>query len=221
MHPAIPECESACNWCTPSAVLSGTADFCYVRVFIDMVANSNIRMMRSDSNRLTRKIKLRSSPVHVNYHPETGTYILVTKERVAVPYAATMGNEELPKEDETAEMSDRYIPPDHDKFALQLVSPNGWVIIPNTLVELDMFDNVTCCKVLGLRDATATGKKDFVVVGISRVGGEEVTARGKVMILDVSVKRSTANSVCMQLVREGIDGSETTHARPAALWGLC
>ena len=121
----------------------------------------------------------------VNYHPATATYILVTKERVPSAYMATFGNEDLPKDGETAETSPRYIPPDHEKFALQLVSPNGWVIIPNTRIELDMFDNVTCCKVLSLRDATATGRKDFVVVGLSRVAGEEVTARGKIMILDV------------------------------------
>lgn len=142
--------------------------------------------MTYDASMLTRKIKLRASPVSVTYHATSGTYVLVTKKRIPEMHDPFTSNDEIPKDPPTREWGDRYIPPDQEQFAVQLMSPNGWVIIPHTRIALAIYDNVTDCKTLSLKDdGSESGRKDFVVISTSRVCGEEVTAQGRIMILDI------------------------------------
>jgi cleavage and polyadenylation specificity factor subunit 1 len=142
--------------------------------------------MTYDAAMLTRKIKLRASPISLSYHSKSGLYVLITKKRIPEMHEPFTSNEEIPKDPVKQVWGDRYIPPDHEQFAVQLVSPNGWVIIPNTRIDLGMYDNVTDCKTLSLRDeGSESGLKEFVVISTSRVCGEEVTAQGRLVILDI------------------------------------
>jgi cleavage and polyadenylation specificity factor subunit 1 len=53
--------------------------------------------------------------------------------------------------------------------------------------ELDEYHHVTSMKVMRLRSQeTLSGRKEFIVVGATVVIGEEVNAKGKLMIFDIT-----------------------------------
>lgn len=54
-------------------------------------------------------------------------------------------------------------------------------VIPNTRVELDDWEHVTCLKTVSLAyEGTRSGLKGYVAVGTNYNYGEDVTSRGRV-----------------------------------------
>lgn len=75
----------------------------------------------------------------------------------------------------------RYIFPTMDKFSLQLLSPVSWETIPNTRVDLDEWEHLTCIKnVMLSSEGTSTGMKGYLALGTNYCYGEDVTSRGRV-----------------------------------------
>ncbi|EEC01987.1 cleavage and polyadenylation specificity factor, putative [Ixodes scapularis] len=80
----------------------------------------------------------------------------------------------------------RYIFPTMDKFSLQLLSPVSWETIPNTRVDLDEWEHLTCIKnVMLSSEGTSTGMKGYLALGTNYCYGEDVTSRGRITILDI------------------------------------
>ena len=98
---------------------------------------------------------------------------------------------------------DRFIFAMEDKFYLQLYSPTAWEPIPNARLiqysipiflfcqhqfstlpfrfDMARFDRVVSMKVMQLRSQeTASGRKEYIVIGTTSVCGEEVSCKGKV-----------------------------------------
>eukprot|EP00039_Didymoeca_costata_P004841 m.76504 g.76504 ORF g.76504 m.76504 type:complete len:1426 (+) comp12562_c0_seq2:121-4398(+) len=160
--------------------------------FVSVSIDGTMRIMslqptlNYDSHFITRKVPLKTTPVFIEYHHETEVYALVTRDIQPSPYAALLSNEEPPEQPEPVDRGERHIAPDFRKFAIQIVSPGAWKIVPKTTISMRPFDEITTCKVLELKSKEhSSGKRGFVVLGITRVCGEEVSTRGRIMILDV------------------------------------
>ncbi|KAG1947438.1 cleavage and polyadenylation specificity factor subunit [Pimephales promelas] len=131
-----------------------------------------------------RKIPLRCTVHHVSYHMESKVYAVCTSVKDQCTRIPRMTGEE--KEFETIERDERYIHPQQDKFSIQLISPVSWEAIPNTRIDLEEWEHVTCMKTVALKSQeTVSGLKGYVAMGTCLLQGEEVTCRGRILIVDV------------------------------------
>ncbi|XP_062865337.1 cleavage and polyadenylation specificity factor subunit 1 [Trichomycterus rosablanca] len=131
-----------------------------------------------------RKIPLRCTVHYVNYHVESKVYAVCCSIKEPCTRIPRMTGEE--KEFETIERDERYINPQQDRFFIQLISPVSWEAIPNTRIDLEEWEHVTSMKTVALKsEETVSGLKGYVAVGTCLMQGEEVTCRGRILILDV------------------------------------
>ncbi|XP_069771192.1 cleavage and polyadenylation specificity factor subunit 1 isoform X2 [Narcine bancroftii] len=131
-----------------------------------------------------RKIPLRCTAHYVSYHVETKVYAVTTSIPEICNRIPKMTGDD--KEFENVERDDRYIYPPLDKFSIQLISPVSWEAIPNTRIEMEDWEHVTCMKTVSLKsEETVSGLKGYIAVGTCLTQGEEVTCRGRILILDV------------------------------------
>uniref|UniRef100_A0A8C5DQ71 Cleavage and polyadenylation specificity factor subunit 1 n=1 Tax=Gouania willdenowi TaxID=441366 RepID=A0A8C5DQ71_GOUWI len=131
-----------------------------------------------------RKIPLRCTVHYVSYHVESKVYAVCTSVKELCTRIPRMTGEE--KEFEVIERDERYINPQQEKFSIQLISPVSWETIPNARIDLDEWEHVTCMKTVALRSQeTVSGLKGYVAAGTCLMHGEEVTCRGRILILDV------------------------------------
>ncbi|XP_076157774.1 cleavage and polyadenylation specificity factor subunit 1 [Alosa pseudoharengus] len=131
-----------------------------------------------------RKIPLRCTVHYVTYHVESKVYAVCSSIKEPCTRIPRMTGEE--KEFETIERDERYINPQQEKFSIQLISPVSWEAIPNTRIDLEEWEHVTCMKTVALKSQeTVSGLKGYVALGTCLIQGEEVTCRGRILILDV------------------------------------
>ncbi|KAI7798729.1 cleavage and polyadenylation specificity factor subunit 1 [Triplophysa rosa] len=131
-----------------------------------------------------RKIPLRCTVHYVTYHVESKVYAVCSSVKEQCTRIPRMTGEE--KEFETIERDERYMPPQQDKFSIQLISPVSWEAIPNTQIDLEEWEHVTCMNTVALKSQeTVSGLKGYVALGTCLMQGEEVTCRGRILILDV------------------------------------
>ncbi|CAL8295435.1 unnamed protein product [Merluccius merluccius] len=131
-----------------------------------------------------RKIPLRCTVHYVSYHVESKVYAVCTSVKELCTRIPRMTGEE--KEFETIDRDDRYINPQQEKFSIQLISPVSWETIPNTRIDLEEWEHVTCMKTVALKSQeTVSGLKGYIAAGTCLMQGEEVTCRGRILILDI------------------------------------
>ncbi|XP_069051049.1 cleavage and polyadenylation specificity factor subunit 1 isoform X1 [Lepisosteus oculatus] len=131
-----------------------------------------------------RKIPMRCTVHYVTYHVESKVYAVCTSVNEICTRIPRMTGEE--KEFEVIERDERYIHPMQEKFSIQLISPVSWETIPNTRIDLEEWEHVTCMKTVALKsEETVSGLKGYVAAGTCLMQGEEVTCRGRILIMDV------------------------------------
>ncbi|XP_014670530.1 PREDICTED: cleavage and polyadenylation specificity factor subunit 1-like isoform X2 [Priapulus caudatus] len=131
-----------------------------------------------------RKVPLRCTPHFICYHLDSKTYALVTSVPVTCNRSVKMVGEE--KEIETVERDDRFIYPTIEKFSVQLFSPVSWEAIPNTSIEFEDWEHITCLKNVSLKsEGTVSGLKGYLAVGTNISYSDEITCRGRILLLDV------------------------------------
>uniref|UniRef100_A0A3P8PLV8 Cleavage and polyadenylation specificity factor subunit 1 n=1 Tax=Astatotilapia calliptera TaxID=8154 RepID=A0A3P8PLV8_ASTCA len=128
-----------------------------------------------------RKIPLRCTVHYVSYHVESKVYAVCTSVKEPCTRIPRMTGEE--KEYEVIERDERYIHPQQEKFSIQLISPVSWEAIPNTRIDLEEWEHVTCMKTVALRSQeTVSGLKGYIAAGTCLMQGEEVTCRGRIFL---------------------------------------
>uniref|UniRef100_A0A8C1PVF6 Cleavage and polyadenylation specificity factor subunit 1 n=1 Tax=Cyprinus carpio TaxID=7962 RepID=A0A8C1PVF6_CYPCA len=128
-----------------------------------------------------RKIPLRCTIHYVSYHVESKVYAVCCSVKEQCTRIPRMTGEE--KEFETIERDERYIHPQQERFSIQLISP---VKARDSLIDLEEWEHVTCMKTVALKSQeTVSGLKGYVALGTCLMQGEEVTCRGRILILDV------------------------------------
>ncbi|XP_013147048.1 PREDICTED: cleavage and polyadenylation specificity factor subunit 1 [Papilio polytes] len=76
---------------------------------------------------------------------------------------------------------DRFPYPMQEKFSVMLFSPVSWEVIPNTKIELDDWEHVTCLKNVALSyEGTRSGLRGYIAIGTNYNYGEDITSRGRV-----------------------------------------
>lgn len=131
-----------------------------------------------------RKIPLRCTAHYVAYHVESKVYAVATSVINPCTRIPRMTGEE--KEFESIERDERYTHPQQEAFSIQLISPVSWETIPNTRIELEEWEHVTCMKTVSLKsEETVSGLKGYVALGTCLMQGEEVTCRGRILIMDI------------------------------------
>lgn len=131
-----------------------------------------------------RKVPLRCTPHFVTYHLESKTYCIVTS--LAEPtnkYYKFNGED---KELSVEERNDRFPFPHQEKFSVLLFSPVSWEVIPNTKMELEDWEHVTCLKNVSLAyEGTRSGLKGYIALGTNYNYSEDITSRGRILIFDI------------------------------------
>ncbi|KAJ9585289.1 hypothetical protein L9F63_002919 [Diploptera punctata] len=130
------------------------------------------------------KVPLRCTPHFATYHLESKTYCVVTS--LAEPtnkYYKFNGED---KELSIEERDDRFLFPAQERFSILLFSPVSWEVIPNTKMELEEWEHVTCLKNVSLAyEGTRSGLKGYIAVGTNYNYGEDITSRGRILIFDI------------------------------------
>ncbi|KAF7989483.1 hypothetical protein HCN44_008157 [Aphidius gifuensis] len=131
-----------------------------------------------------RKVPLRCTPHFVTYHVESKTYCVVTS--TSEPFKSYYRFNGEDKEFTEEDKSERFIYPIQEQFSICLFSPVSWQTIPNTKIELDDWEHVTCLKNVSLAyEGTRSGLKGYIVIGTNYNYGEDITSRGRIMIFDI------------------------------------
>lgn len=77
----------------------------------------------------------------------------------------------------------RFPYPLQDKFSIMLFSPVSWEVIPNTKIDLDEWEHVTCLKNVSLAyEGTRSGLKGYIALGTNYNYSEDITSRGRVSL---------------------------------------
>ncbi|KAK7505375.1 hypothetical protein BaRGS_00003537 [Batillaria attramentaria] len=131
-----------------------------------------------------RKVPLRCTPHFLCYHPDSKLY--------AVAISVVEECHKLPKtnveerEWEYVERDERFVYPTLPRFSVQLFTPSTWEMIPNASYECQEWEHITSVKTVHLQsEGTLSGFKGYIAIGTTYCMGEEVVARGRVIILDI------------------------------------
>ncbi|KAK7115084.1 hypothetical protein V1264_001025 [Littorina saxatilis] len=131
-----------------------------------------------------RKVPLRCTPHFLCYHMDSKLYavaISVPEECHKIPKANT---EE--REWDFAERNDRFMWPAMLKFTVQLFTPSTWEMIPGASYDCEEWEHITSVKNVQLTsEGTLSGLKGYIAIGTTYCMGEDMVARGRVIILDV------------------------------------
>ncbi|XP_046387222.1 cleavage and polyadenylation specificity factor subunit 1 isoform X1 [Ischnura elegans] len=131
-----------------------------------------------------RKVPLRCTPHFVTYHLESKTYCVVTS--LAEPSNKVYKFNGEDKELSVEERGERFPYPLQERFSVLLFSPVSWEVIPNTKMDLEEWEHVTCLKNVSLAyEGTRSGLKGYIALGTNYNYGEDVTSRGRILIFDI------------------------------------
>ncbi|XP_060807779.1 cleavage and polyadenylation specificity factor subunit 1 [Amyelois transitella] len=131
-----------------------------------------------------RKVPLRMTPHFVTFHLESKTYCLVASAGAPSQTYYRFNGED--KERATENKGDRFPYPNVERFSVMLFSPVSWEIIPNTRIELDEWEHVTCLKNVSLSyEGTRSGLRGYIALGTNYNYSEDITSRGRIIIYDI------------------------------------
>ncbi|XP_061384693.1 cleavage and polyadenylation specificity factor subunit 1 [Danaus plexippus] len=131
-----------------------------------------------------RKVPLRETPHSVTFHLESRTYCLVSSVSQSTHSYYKFNGEDKEKSNENK--GDRFPYPMMERFSIMLFSPVSWEVIPNTRIELDEWEHVTCLKNVSLSyEGTRSGLRGYIAIGTNYNYGEDITSRGRILIYDI------------------------------------
>ncbi|KAG7260639.1 hypothetical protein CRUP_007797 [Coryphaenoides rupestris] len=163
------------------AIKSRVARF---RYFEDISGYSGVFICGPSPHWMLGELRISVLPTYLSYDAPWPVYAVCTSVKELCTRIPRMTGEE--KEFETIDRDDRYINPQQEKFSIQLISPVSWETIPNTRIDLEEWEHVTCMKTVALKSQeTVSGLKGYIAAGTCLMQGEEVTCRGRILILDI------------------------------------
>lgn len=140
---------------------------------------------RYDTDWPMRRVPLDCTAHYVVYSIEHKVYAVVTSKLEPckrLPFLNTDNTRDF----EEIEREKDFIYPNIDSFQLQLFNPSTWQCVPNTSIQMEDFEHVTCMKNVWLTpSAHTTIKNNYIAIGTSYVMGEEMCSRGRLIIVEV------------------------------------
>ncbi|XP_049318035.1 cleavage and polyadenylation specificity factor subunit 1 [Bactrocera dorsalis] len=131
-----------------------------------------------------RKVPLRCTPRQIVYHRENRVYCLITQteEPTNKYYRFNGEDKELTEENK----GERFIYPSASKFAMVLMSPETWEIVPDASIQFEEWEHVTAFKIVKLAyEGTRSGLKEYLCIGTNFNYSEDITSRGNIHIYDI------------------------------------
>ncbi|CAG5135896.1 unnamed protein product, partial [Candidula unifasciata] len=131
-----------------------------------------------------RKVPLRCTPHHITYHNDSKLYAVVTSIQESTNKFPRVLSDD--REWDYVERNERFVYPNMSKYTLQLFTPSTWEVIPDTRYDCEDWEHITCLANAQLKsEGTISGLKGYVTMGTAYCMGEDVVARGRIIILDV------------------------------------
>lgn len=131
-----------------------------------------------------RKVPLRCTPHFTTYHCESKLYAVVTSSQEQTNKFPRIMSDD--REWDYVERDERFVYPNMSKFTIQLFTPSTWEVIPDTRYDCEDWEHITCLSNAQLKsEGTMSGLKGFLTMGTAYCMGEDVVARGRIIILDV------------------------------------
>eukprot|EP00051_Salpingoeca_urceolata_P012705 m.157284 g.157284 ORF g.157284 m.157284 type:complete len:1480 (-) comp17579_c0_seq5:122-4561(-) len=139
-----------------------------------------------DAPWLVKKVALRKTALFLDYHMETGVYPIVLVDQVKAIYPPLLDNEDPSDPPVPMSRDGRFVYPTEDRHTVHLMSPASWDIVPKTSVEIEAGQHISAFAVVSLKSQeNRRGFKSMIAVGTTKIMGEEVAARGYVMLMEV------------------------------------
>ncbi|XP_005092153.1 cleavage and polyadenylation specificity factor subunit 1 [Aplysia californica] len=131
-----------------------------------------------------RKVPLRCTPHLITYHSDSKLYAVVTSVKESTNKFPRVQSDD--REWDYVERNERFIYPEMAKYTVQLFTPSTWEVIPDTKYDCEDWEYITCLENAQLKsEGTISGFKGFITMGTAYCMGEDVVARGRIIILDV------------------------------------
>ena len=148
-----------------------------------------------DSEMPVCKMPLKKTASMIVHHEEEDVYAMITctmRPSLYTPVKLedrSFANEPPTKEggeSVAAERDPRMLPSIETVYSVEMVSPANWMTIPNTTIALKQYEVVTSCATVKLNsEEHISGKKEYIILGTTFVCSEDVSTRGRILILDV------------------------------------
>lgn len=131
-----------------------------------------------------QKVALRSTPMHIVYHPDTKVYgVVLNSKEVTSKYFRFNGEDKEQCEDNRGE---RFINAQIDKFSFVIVTPSNWQVVPEIQKELDEWEHVSALKMVMLTyEGAQSGFKGYICIGTNFNYSEDITSRGRILLFDL------------------------------------
>jgi cleavage and polyadenylation specificity factor subunit 1 len=127
----------------------------------------------------------------VQYHAQMEVYAML----ISSPQPIQLQNEDGTPLNDTEKRDEGEYLPAIEEFSMVLVSPITWEIVDK--YALDEAEQGFCLDCMNLESQqTATGRKDFMVIGTGYLKGEDTAMRGRVsMIFDCGLKNTSVLTI--------------------------
>lgn len=111
-----------------------------------------------------RKSVLRTTPMHIVYHPDVKVYgVVLNNKDITNKYFRFNGEDKEQCEDNRGE---RFLYPQLDKFTFALFSPANYQIVPEIQTELDDWEHVSALKMVMLAyEGAQSGLRGYICMG--------------------------------------------------------
>lgn len=130
------------------------------------------------------KVPLQRTAHFITYSIHHKVYSLVTSVEEPCNRIPFM-NQEGDREIEELEPNEDFVSPTYKKFSLELLSPVKWESIPNSKIEMQDYEHITCMKNVWLSTPSNVQRQNYVVCGTAYVMGEEINCRGRIVVYEV------------------------------------
>ncbi|CAD5226198.1 unnamed protein product [Bursaphelenchus xylophilus] len=163
------------------------------RGFIYLTGNGNEKFLRFgyldreiryDTSYPVRKVQFEETVNHCVYLMNCDVFAVVTS--VGEPNTKVISVLNEDKHVEEYERDGNCVIPDLAKYKLQLFSTEDWKFVPNSTIEFQEFEVVTCAEeVLLSSESTVWGVQSYLALGTALNYGEEVYVRGRILIYEL------------------------------------
>lgn len=157
-------------------------------LYFDETADLKIAVLPNylsyDSDWPMRRVPMRCTPRQMCYHTARKVYCVVTKtHEVCKKYFRFNGEDKELTEENKGE---RFMFPLRDQYAVVLVAPKVWEVVPDAKITLEEWECVTAFKNVSLTcEGTRSGLKEYICVGTNYNYGEDITSRGRILLYDI------------------------------------
>uniref|UniRef100_A0A914YBR5 Cleavage/polyadenylation specificity factor A subunit C-terminal domain-containing protein n=1 Tax=Panagrolaimus superbus TaxID=310955 RepID=A0A914YBR5_9BILA len=171
-----------CYLCTPS-IAHG---FVYVKDDMIRIGETSTRFpqVQYDTPYPCRIVPIGSNIIDITFIFPFNLFAIATS--VSEEYSSIWSVNNDEHQEQECEVDDGFVLPRRHKFSLRLFTREDYQFIPNTDLEFKDFENILCVEeVIVSTLGSKTGLMNYLAIGTAFNMGEEVPARGRLLIYEI------------------------------------